>query len=114
MMNEDSNYINLHTTGRGELRRARKVTARGGKPYIAVDAHLFSKDVKRYFQLNVAGRGVKEIFPELEEAINDRNRVVEADLWIGDIEARSFQNGNNEIRHVIFGRLIGIEHVKIS
>ena len=117
MNNEENSYINLHTVGTGELRRVREIQTRGGKSYYAVDAHLFSggdRLRKRYFQLNVTGRNAKEALPELEEAINDRNRTVEANLWIGDAESRSYSNKDGEIRHSIFGRLLGIENVTIN
>ena len=69
-MKTDAQFFNLHTSGMGQLTRARKIEPARGKPYMAVDIISQRGDSKQRFSANAVGEPAMETLNDALWRIN--------------------------------------------
>ena len=91
--NSETKYFDLHTTGIGYLNRVREVSVRKGEPFLAVDIaaiHGSSDDIQTVrFDCRVSGSEAKEIIAQLNEAIENKRKVL-VGFKLGDLYVDTF------------------------
>ncbi|WP_454688228.1 DUF3577 domain-containing protein [Achromobacter aloeverae] len=113
----NSGYFDLHTVGEGYLSRARHVTVRKGKPFLAVNVSAYHGLPGEYtfvpFDVKVVGAEARKLIEDkLMDAANDRNRKVKIGFRIADpyIDTYTIAKGDRagQVQASVKGRLLKV------
>ncbi len=120
----EKQYFDLHTSGIGYLSRIRVVNPKGNgrksEPMLCCAINALRGSVEdpqyTYFDLRVTEVEAQGLVREYKEAVDANCKVIVA-FTIGDIYTHSYTkqvDGQDEVRAINKGRLIGISYVKID
>lgn len=118
----DQKFFDLHTMGIGYLYRARTVTPKNGKAYMAVSIAAFhgcSDDpAYTYIDTRIVGSDALDFVKRYEKSINEWETKVLVRFKVGDGTPDSYeaQSGKNKGKrlHVIKARLLQITWAKVN
>lgn len=125
MGHSEQKYFNLHVDGCGYLQRARVITPRKGKAFLAVTVVALTGDAtnpdKRFIDCIVRGDQARLLVEQYEDVINHRERSVFVTFRAGDLRAEAYlreRDGNGkkagEPDATLKGRLLWIGLLKLD
>ncbi|MBW5288114.1 DUF3577 domain-containing protein [Burkholderia gladioli] len=115
-------FFNFHATGIAYLNRAREMTPRGGRPYLAASLSVLvgPKDNVQYSHVEVIVSGTEaiKVVEDLMQDSNDKGTKVLISFRVGDLFSTAFEyksgDRKGEIGHNIRSRLIKVFWAKVN